>query len=223
MKHSKTLIPLLCGLVFLGSCSSEDKTTEPSIELISSALFTLAPEADVIEILFKTNVVWSAIGSPSWCTLSSAQGEAGAVAIKVSVAENEDYDSRTAVITLRAQSVEQTVTIVQKAKEKLVVALDKFEVPACGGNVLIEVSANVDVSYEIMGNASSWISREKTRGEVTSTLLFNVKANTSTQKREGKIVIKGGSLTKEVTIIQEKASHAGGSTDDYDVEDGMWD
>ena len=84
----------------------------------------------------------------------------------------------------------------------------KSEVKAEGGEVTVEVKANIDFSYEIDKEASSWVKYESTRALKTSTLLFKVDANDDIEKREAEIQIKSGEFNETVTIYQEGAEPA---------------
>ena len=99
----------------------------------------------------------------------------------------------------------KTVTVSQKQKDALTITASKFEVAAAGGEVAIEVKANIDFEYVIDDDAKEWISYEGTRALKTSKLAFKIAENDDIEKREGQIFIKNGELVEAVTIYQDGA------------------
>lgn len=219
----KKLVLLIFSLIFCWNCSSEDKSLEPSMEITSSTSLTLDADATVANIIFTTNIAWTASCNQLWCTLSSTYGESGKMTLAVNVAENDSYDVRIATVKLQVATLEKDIVITQSPKDVIMVKPSEIDVSANGDKVEIEVKTNVDFTYEMESDASQWISRENTRGMLTSILVFNVDANKTNKKREGIIFIKGGSLVEKIVVSQEGAFCADGNAEDYDVEDRVWD
>lgn len=155
---------------------------------------------------FTTTEAWTAevINSRAdgWCSISPTSGAAGSATITVTTEPNDTPDDRSASIVIKAGSASKTVKVSQKQKDALTVTSSKFEVEAEGGEVKIEVKANIDFEYAIDESAKEWIKYEGTRAIKTSTLTFSVAENDDTERREGKIVIKSGEFNEVVTIYQ---------------------
>lgn len=81
-------------------------------------------------------------------------------------------------------------------------AQGQSEVSANGGEIKIEVRYNGDFTYEINADSKTWITEIKTRAMQNSTLRFNIAKNENMASREGKIVIKSGTLQEVITVKQ---------------------
>lgn len=62
----------------------------------------------------------------------------------------------------------------QKQQDALTVTTSKYEVGGAGGNIAVEVKANI--TYEVEVNVD-WIKQTGTRALTTSTLYFSIDAN----------------------------------------------
>ena len=173
----------------------------------TSANFTT--EGGEKKILFSTNEAWTAEivndRADGWLSISPTSGAAGNATLTVAAEPNDTPDERTASVRIKAGTASKTISVSQKQKDALTVTSSKFEVGAEGGEVKIEVKANIDFEYTIDSKAQEWISHEGTRAMKTSTLTFYVAENDDTEKREGKIAIKSGEFNEEVTIYQAGA------------------
>lgn len=160
-------------------------------------------------ISFTASEAWTAevINSraDSWVSIHPTSGAAGSAKITVTTEPNDTPDDRSATIKIKAGSAEKSVKVSQKQKDALTVTASSFEVPAEGGEVKIEVKANVDFDYQIEGSAEDWIEHKSTRAMKSSTLTFAVAKNDDTERRDAKIYITNGDLTEVVNIYQAGA------------------
>ena len=211
MKNLHSIVLALLAIMLFTGCdklediSGGENSNNPQIEMhTSEVLFTTDGGNNTIS--FTTNEAWTAqvINSraDNWCEIYPTSGSAGDVTICVITTPNETPDDRTASIVIKAGTVSKTVTVSQKQKDALTVTSSKFEVEATGGEVKIEVKANIDFEFTIDESAQEWIKYEGTRAIKTSTLTFSVAENDDTEKREGKIAIKSGEFNEVVTIYQ---------------------
>ena len=194
-----------------GGTTTPDSTPEkPKAEIklnTSSSNFTADGGRD--EISFSSTEAWTAevINSRAdgWCNVSPTSGDAGEATITISTKPNDTPDERNASVRIKAGTAQKTINVSQKQKDALTVTASKFEVEAEGGEVKIEVKANIDFEYAIDESAQEWIKYEGTRAMKTSTLTFSVAENDDTEKREGKIAIKSGEFIEVVTIFQSSS------------------
>ena len=158
---------------------------------------------------FTTTEAWTAevINSRAdgWCSISPTSGAAGSATITVTTEPNDTPDDRSASIVIKAGSASKTVKVSQKQKDALTVTASKFEVGAEGGEVKIEVKANIDFSVEIEESAKSWVTHRSTRAMKASTLIMEVDENDGAEKRKANISISGNGLKETITIYQEGA------------------
>ena len=194
-----------------GGTTNPDPTPEkPKAEIklnTSSSNFTADGGRD--EISFSSTEAWTAevINSRAdgWCDVSPTSGDAGEATITISTKPNDTPDERNASVRIKAGTAQKTINVSQKQKDALTVTSSKFEVEAEGGEIKIEVKANIDFEYAIDESAQEWIKYEGTRAMKTSTLTFSVAENDDTEKREGKIAIKSGEFNEVVTIYQSSS------------------
>lgn len=203
----KKILTFLFALMAVASCSDggTDTPKQPQIKLeIESTDFTPTGGDDVIS--FTSSEAWTAevinTRADSWCSINPTSGDAGDANITVSTQPNDTPDDRSASIVIKAGTASKTITVSQKQKDALTVTASKFEVAAEGGEVEIEVKANIDFEYTIDESAKDWISYQTTRALKTSTLVFKIAKNDDIEKREGKITIKSGEFSETVTIYQ---------------------
>ena len=177
----------------------------PSITL-NQSIVTFDDAAGEEQVSFSATADWIAElvndRADSWLSISPKSGAAGNASIAIKATENDTPDDRSATIRLKAGSAMKTISVTQKQKDALTVTSSKFEVEANGGEVQIEVKANIDFEYAIDESAQEGIKYEGTRAMKTSTLTFSVAENDDTDKREGKIAIKSGEFNEVVTIYQ---------------------
>ncbi|MBR4854092.1 MAG: hypothetical protein IKU88_05140 [Alistipes sp.] len=213
----KRFLLYLFATVIAISCSSSDTDDSgssngggntpatPTITLSKSSI-TFDEIADEETISFTSSVNWVAEiindRADSWLSVSPTSGVAGDANIKIKANNNDSTDERSASIRIKAGSAQKTINVTQKQKDALTVTSSKFEITAEGGEVKIEVKANIDFQYEIEQSAKDWVKYKGTRAMKTSTLTFSVAENDDTEKREGKIAIKGGEFNEVVTIYQ---------------------
>ncbi len=182
-----------------------DTPTTPAITLKNSSV-TFDEYADEEIISFSATVDWIAKvvndRDNEWLGVSPTSGKAGDASIRIKAKDNNTSNDRSASICIKAGSAEKTINVTQKQKDALTVTSSKFEVSAEGGEITIEVKANIDFDYKIENSATSWIEYKTTRALKTSNLVFDIKENKDTEKRQGKITINSGRFNEEITIYQ---------------------
>lgn len=179
--------------------------SQPQITLESYSVdFTSEGGSSVIA--FTSSDAWTAevINSRAdgWCTIEPTSGTAGNAKITVTTTANDTPDDRTASVVIKSGSASRTVQVSQKQKDAITATSSRFEVGYEGGEVVIEVNANVAFGFEIDSSAQEWIWYHGTRAVETSTLVFYVATNDNGEKREGHITLTGGDINEVITIYQ---------------------
>ena len=209
---------LLCAMTFVAACSDGGEEIDnpqtpsvpeqPTITLGGSSSSDFPTDGGSNTLSFTASTDWTAevINSraDAWCSVSPTNGKAGNAQITITTTANDTPDSRSASVILKAGTTQKTITVSQKQKDALTVTSDKFEVSAEGGEIKIEVKANIDYEYSIAyeGAAKDWIISGGARALKTSTLTFKVAANEEVEKREATVTIKSGSFKEEVKVYQ---------------------
>ncbi|MBR4871731.1 MAG: BACON domain-containing protein, partial [Alistipes sp.] len=191
-----------------GGNNNNETPKQPEITL-DATTSNFATDGGSSEITFTSSTAWTAevINSRAdvWCNVNPTSGAAGDAKITVTTTANDTPDDRTASIIIKAGTASKTINVSQKQKDALTVTSSKFEVSAEGGEVSIEVKANIDFEYSIEESAKDWVEYKTTRAMKTSNLVFEVKDNEDFEKREAKITIKSGEFSEVVTIYQAGA------------------
>lgn len=190
----------------LAACSVKEQEIKTFNINVSDDIEAFGAEGGTQTLTITSSAVWEAITDQDWCTVSPAAGADGTGSIAIHTEANDGPDERNATVTLTSGTVILPVTITQKQKDALTLTSSKAEVAASGGEVLVEVKANLTFEYAIEESAADWITPLGTRGLTTSSLKFSVKENEDVAKREGKIVIRNGELSEIFTVYQEGAS-----------------
>ncbi len=212
---------LLMGLVAAGalvtSCESEKvEKIDPEISVPEGETDYFATQSMNFEcdgssqfLNFTTNLPWEirvleTRGGEAWCTVDPASGEAGTHRVKVEVKENNTYDDRNVVISLKIGDEFHPIFVNQKQLDALTLTSNRFEVPQSGGSIEVEVKANVDFEVEIPEEYESWIhqSKEQTRALTENKIRFDIDGHEDYEKREGEIIVKGNGKEEVIRVFQ---------------------
>lgn len=117
---------------------------------------------------------------------------------------NGRIDMDEAVLTqqfaINAAGATKEITVAQKQKDALTITKNSFDVEGIGGQVEIEVVANIDFSYELSEGAEAWVTPVSTKGLESTKLLFDIALNKDiVNARTATITIKSGSLAQQLT------------------------
>ena len=214
----KNLLTYLFAILALVACSDsgtesggnggggQEIPKQPEITLSTTAAdFSTDGGSNVIT--FTSSEAWIAeivnTRADDWCSIEPTSGPAGSAKITITTKENDTPDDRTASIIIKAGTASKTINVSQKQKDALTVTSSKFEVSAEGGEITIEVKANINFDFEIDEDAEDWITHRSTRALKTSQLVFEIDKNEDTENRKANISISSGNLRETVTIYQE--------------------
>lgn len=213
----KKLFLLFASLATMVACTESEtggdeptpQPQKPSITIDSNTLSSFTEDGGKGTISFTASEAWTAevinTRADSWVSIHPTSGGAGEANITVTTEPNDTPDDRSATIVIKSGTVEKTVKISQKQQDALTVTAATFEVGNEGGEIDIEVKANIDFEYEIDEAAKEWVEYKGTRAIETSTLTFAVAENDDVEKREATINIKSGEFNETITIYQAGA------------------
>ena len=191
-----------------GNNNNNETPKQPEITLNATAS-NFASDGGSSEITFTSSAAWTAevinTRADAWCSVNPTSGAAGDAKITITTTANDTPDDRSASIVIKAGTTSKTITVSQKQKDALTVTASKFEVGAEGGEVSIEVKANIDFEYAIEESAKDWVEYKTTRALKSSNLVFDIKENELEEKREARITIKSGEFSEDITIYQAGA------------------
>ena len=180
--------------------------TNPPVEneeitLNSSEL--VLPDANPVGTLsFYASADWNVSLSetkavPDWLKVEPMSGEAGQATLTVTAQPNENYEDRSAIITIRSGSANKTLPVYQKKKNALILSKERYELTEEETYIDVEVKSNIDFEVKIL---EDWITQVQTKGLTTHQLKFHIEKNELLDNREGRIVIKSKTSTLSDTV-----------------------
>ena len=123
--------------------------------------------------------------------------------LRFRVDANKGYDDRHARIEVSVSpKVRKYINVTQKQKDALMLSKDIYELDEKGGNLQIEVQANVDIDVAIDPAASEWLTKVETKALVSKAFGFRIAPYEGSGTRTGKISFTSGDLKEEVTVYQ---------------------
>lgn len=188
---------LLCTLLtLLGGCGKDDDpkpepqpnpdtpSTQTSISITPSALtFDDKGGEKSVTVTCSTSKTWSLSGGESWCTASRTTGFNGAT-VTFTAEANTSTDERNATYTFICGDKTVKLVVTQKQQDALTVTASKIEVDAQGGQVNVEVKANIPFEYAIANKDKDWITPVETKSMQTTVLTFNIAQNESRENEK---------------------------------------
>lgn len=179
-------------------------STALTLEVSEKKLLTQA-EGGELNFNITSNCDWVIRSSNSWCKLSSDQGN-GNASITINVLPFEEYEQRSAEITVKADTMIRIIEVIQKQKNALILSNSHFNnIPVEGKEISIEVKSNVDYDI-IIPDEMDWIKQVlPSRALESNNYKFEITANSFFDEREGIIIFedKINSLSDTAYIIQE--------------------
>lgn len=170
---------------------------------------TIKQEGGETKVSFTATENWTAsiinTKADSWISLDKTSGSAGNVTITITVQGNDTPDDRSATVQIKAGNTTIDIVVSQKGKDSLTTTASKNEFGPEGGELTIEVKANIDFTYSIAEGCKDWISESGTKALTTTTLTFNVAENEDVKKREGSVTVKS-SLGEEVIKVYQSGT-----------------
>ena len=187
----------------------------------STTSLSLGYEGGEKTLSFTANKNWiiSIANSISWCTISQTAGTAGTFNVSLKVSENQDYDDRNVTIIIKCDNATHNIVLTQKQKDALLITTNKYEVEQTGGNIEVEVKANIDYQVQIAKSASDWIKESSSRGLSSYKHSFIISTSDEYDKREGEIHFKSGDKVETVKVYQTGGAVLVLSQNEYSVSD----
>lgn len=226
-----TLLSIISCISFI-ACSNDDSDNNEVFYILGNSQkyfyngLTFTSQAGSENIEFTCNRDWNVsvantIGGETWCTVTPANGKAGEGGFTVNVVENKGYDDRNVTITLTVGNIKQTIVVTQKQKDAILLTANKFELDNKGGEINLEVKANINYTVTINETDKKWIKQasSNTRALSSSTLTFDISPNEEYEKREGVIYITNGELTETVHVYQASGGVVMLTKNEYFISD----
>ncbi len=207
----KRLLPLLFAVALAFSCNKVEENPvvpqENKIEfaegLVPAPVFDSTGGCETVE--FTSSVSWTAsvsyTGTDSWCQIVPPSGKAGKASFILNVNPSNEYDERTAIITIKAGNVEKTFNISQKQKDAIVISDYYNSISSRGGEIKIKVTHNIDYTIDI---DSDWVNQVVSKSVVEDELTFSVDKHEAKENRIAKIVFTNSEKGHSETVTIEQ-------------------
>ena len=186
-----------------------DKTEQPDDAYISinKDILTFSPDGESVDVNVYSNYEWTLTNNCDWVTTSVSGGEASEGGTTITLSADLTYDDREGTIIFSCGKAKKLLVVSQSFKEAIIAdENDVFNVPAEGGNVIINYQTSVECEVIIPEEAKSWISlAPATRALVSESATLTVAENTTYSERSAVVkVVKVGdnTLFAEYTINQ---------------------
>ena len=175
---------------------------------INKDILTFSPDGESFEIKVYSNYEWTLTNNCDWVTTSISGGEASEGGTTITLSADLTYDDREGTIIFSCGKAKKVLVVSQSFKEAIIADENNvFNVPAEGGNVIINYQTSVECEVIIPEEAKSWISLApaETRGLVSYSTTLNVAENTTGERSAVvKVVAKNNrELMAEYKITQQ--------------------
>lgn len=170
--------------------------------IVPNKLFEITGPA-TITVEVQSNVKYEVSISDNWIT-QVGQKALVTETLLFEVEDNDTYDARSATITIKAVEgsiADQVILVKQAQKDAILVDDANFEMPYGGGEIQVNVQANVQ--FDVKPEAE-WIHYLETKALSNSTVCLIVDENGTYDMREGTILIsqQNGSFSYKLTVKQ---------------------
>ena len=189
--------------------------------LISKTEYDLSNVAQTIDVEIKHNVDFDVVipaDCKGWISKVNTKGLETST-LTFSVAKNESYNNREGSITFKQKNgpLSGTVKVTQAQTDSIQVEKELYTIDHKGGNVEVNVKANVDYESTVEDAAKDWLSVVGTKAMDPSKITLSVTANESEQPREGKVYVKqpNGSAETSFTVKQTGKNTIAAAFHDY--------
>ncbi|MBQ3189691.1 MAG: hypothetical protein IJB61_00325 [Bacteroides sp] len=173
--------------------------------VITSDDIIVGSDGETIKIELKSNVEYT-MTLPEVDWISKEESRAiSAYTHYLTIAPNETYDQRNAVVYFQNETVnlKDSISITQLQKDAIIVAKNEYEVGAESSTLEFSVNTNVDFKVE---TSVDWIKQNTdSRALVEKTLKFTIAENDTTIVREGNINITFKDLKQTIKVTQKGA------------------
>ena len=170
--------------------------------ILSPDEFSFESEGGSFEVVIKSNIDYILSSDVSWITEVTTKALESRTHV-FTVTANESSDDREGHVIVKSAGKEDRITVLQLAKETLIMGQDQYEFGPEGGTLELKVSTNVELDVSIDEDSRFWIICLETKSLSEKTLVFNIVAADETNDRTGTITVSsGGSLSQTVTVHQ---------------------
>ena len=176
--------------------------------------YEIGSQGGSISIKVQSNTEYNCeiIGNAKeWISINSPSRSLSESEISLSISPNTTYNNRIGQVKIYGANKESVITINQYQLDEVTINTNKYSIDSNGGDLTIQIGANVEYVAEVDGQSSEWltIKTSKTRSLEYYNLIVSVAENKLYDNREGYIKITGAGKEKTITITQKGIPSSG--------------
>lgn len=183
--------------------------TQVNAIILTQEKYEIPSEGQNIKIEVKSNIKYDIIipdNAKEWIKQIQSRALITNI-INLSISENTSYEQRAAEIVVKDKNsnLSDTIRITQKQNNIIILTQKKYDIPAEGQQISIEIKSNIEYDILLSTDTEKWIEKiDLSRALITNTLNYNILPNTTYNERKAEIIIKdkGSDLSDTVKIIQ---------------------
>lgn len=183
--------------------------TQVNAIILTQEKYEIPSEGQNIKIEVKSNIKYDIIipdNAREWIKQIQSRALITNI-INLSISENTSYEQRAAEIVVKDKNsnLSDTIRITQKQNNTIILTQKKYDIPAEGQQISIEIKSNIEYDILLSTDAEKWVEKiDLSRALATNTLNYNILPNTTYNERKAEIIIKdkGSDLSDTVKIIQ---------------------
>ena len=183
--------------------------TQLNALILTQSTYEIPAEGQNIKVEIKSNIKYEFIipdKTIEWIKQIQSRALTTNI-INLSISENTSYEQRTAEIVVKDKNsnLSDTIRITQKQNNAIILTQKKYNIPAEGQQISIEIKSNIEYDIWLSPDAEKWVEKiDLSRALTTNTLNYNILPNTTYNERKAEIIIKdkGGDLSDTVKIVQ---------------------
>ena len=187
--------------------------TQVNAIILTQEKYEIPSEGQNIKIEVKSNIKYDIIipdNAKEWIKQIQYRALITNI-INLSISENTSYEQRAAEIVVKDKNsnLSDTIRITQKQNNTIILTQKKYDIPAEGQQISIEIKSNIEYDILLSTDAEKWVEKiDLSRALATNTLNYNILPNTTYNERKAEIIIKdkGSDLSDTVEIIQNPTS-----------------
>lgn len=194
-----------------GNLSGTITITQKQLDgfFLTSREYDISNEAQTLTVEVNANIEYEVKPEVDWIHYVETKGlKTSKIALTVDA--NDVYDKRSGTVSVKQINGNLTGVITINQDEKYGLFTDPEQVTVSGEaqTFEVELAYNVDYDVAIPNEAKNWLSFMEgtpTRGLISKTLSFSVKANETYENRIAEVQVKqkNGSVSKVIKISQE--------------------
>ena len=173
--------------------------------ILDTKRYVVSDSGETITVGVKSNVDFGVkMPDVDWIQTAGNARSLSNCTLKFIVTPNDTYNERSVEIVVydKNSELKDTLQIVQKQKDILILTEDEVKLQQEGGEFAVEINTNVEYRIEIPQDAKNWVSVVDSRTLVAYSHRFVVAANDTYRDRMTEIAFKdlNGKLIKNLTI-----------------------